>query len=232
MTRLLLVGGVAVAGALAIAGCRKEAAAVPSPAAPRAIPRAKAAVAARSFMMPIEDVFSITGRGTVVTGRIERGVVKAGDEVEVVGLRPTTKTVVVGVEMFRKLLDEGRPDDNVGLVLRDVNSENIARGQVLAKPGSIAAHKKLEATVHVLAKEEGGRQTPFFAGYRPQFFFRTVDVTGVVALPPGTKAVNPGDDVSLRIDLVAPIACEHGTRFAIREGGKTVGAGTITAILD
>jgi elongation factor Tu len=232
MRQLLKVAALAVAGALAIAGCGKKEEAVRAPAPPRAIPRAKAAVAAQqSFMMPIEDVFWIKGRGTVVTGRIERGTVKVGDEVEIVGLRSTTKTAVVGLEAFRKQLDEARADTNIGLLV-SAKRENVERGQVLAKPGSIAAHKTFEATVHVLTKEEGGRQTPFFDAYRPQFFFRTVDVTGAVTLPPGTTAVNPGDDVILRIKLTAPIACEQGMRFAIREGGKTVGAGIVTAILD
>ena len=230
--RLVMVGAVVVAGALAIAGCRKKEQPVPPPASPRAIPP-DAVAAQQSFMMPIEDVFWIAGRGTVATGRIERGTVKVGDEVELVGLRRTTKTVVVvSVEMFRKLLDQAKAGDNVGLLLHGVKREEVERGQVVAKPGSIAAHTKFEASVHVLTKAEGGRQTPFFAGYRPQFFFRTVDVTGVVALPSGTTAVNPGDDVTLRVELLAPVACEDGTPFAVREGGKTVGAGIVTAILD
>jgi elongation factor Tu len=201
-------------------------------ATPRSIPRPNAATADQPFMMPIEDVFSIAGRGTVVTGRVERGTVKVGDEVEIVGLRPSKKTVVGGVEMFRKLLDEARAGDNVGLLLRDTKGGDVERGQVLAKPGSIAAHKKLEAAVHLLSKAEGGRQAPALEGYRAQFYFRTIDVTGVVALPQGTKAVKPGDDVTLRIDLVAPVACEQGMRFAVREGGKTVGAGIVTKLLD
>src|SRR6188508_966431 len=184
------------------------------------------------FLMPIEDVFSISGRGTVVTGRIERGIVKVGEEVEIVGIRDTTKTTVTGVEMFRKLLDEGRAGDNVGVLLRGTKKEEIERGQVLAKPGSITPHKKLKAEVYVLKKEEGGRHTPFFNGYRPQFYFRTTDVTGIVTLPEGAEMVMPGDNVSLEIELITPIACEEGLRFAIREGGKTVGAGVVTKILE
>jgi elongation factor Tu len=182
--------------------------------------------------MPVEDVFTISGRGTVVTGRVERGTVKVGDEVEIVGFRETATKVVAGVEMFRKLLDEATAGDNVGILLRGTTREEVERGQMLAKPGSIGAHRKLEARVHVLAKAEGGRSTPFFNGYRPQFWFRTIDVTGVVTLQPGTTAVKPDDDALLRIDLVTPVACEVGMRFAMREGGKTVGAGLVTKIFD
>ncbi len=182
--------------------------------------------------MPVEDVFTITGRGTVVTGRIERGIVKVGEEIEIVGFKDTTKTIVTGVEMFRKLLDEGRAGDNVGALLRGTKKEEIERGQVLAKPGTITPHKKFKGEVYVLKKEEGGRHTPFFKGYRPQFYFRTTDVTGSVQLPAGTEMVMPGDNVSLEIELITPIACEEGLRFAIREGGKTVGAGVVTKILE
>jgi elongation factor Tu len=184
----------------------------------------------RPFLMPIEDVFSISGRGTVVTGRIERGVVKVGDEVEIVGLRPTQKTVVTGVEMFRKLLDQGEAGDNIGALLRGTKREEVERGQVLAAPGSITPHTKFKAEVYVLTKEEGGRHTPFFSNYRPQFYFRTTDVTGVVHLPPGVEMVMPGDNVSLDVELIAPIAMEEGLRFAIREGGRTVGAGVVAKI--
>jgi elongation factor Tu len=184
----------------------------------------------RPFLMPIEDVFSISGRGTVVTGRIERGVVKVGDEVEIVGLRPTQKTVVTGVEMFRKLLDQGEAGDNIGALLRGTKREEVERGQVLAAPGSITPHTKFKAEVYVLTKEEGGRHTPFFSNYRPQFYFRTTDVTGVVQLPPGVEMVMPGDNVSLDVELIAPIAMEEGLRFAIREGGRTVGAGVVAKI--
>jgi len=186
----------------------------------------------QDFLMPIEDIFSISGRGTVVTGRIERGVVKVGDEVEIVGIHPTSKTVVTGVEMFRKLLDEGQAGDNVGVLLRGTKKDEVERGQVLAKPGSITPHTKFKGEVYVLTKEEGGRHTPFFNGYRPQFYFRTTDVTGVATLPDGTEMVMPGDNVSLQVELIAPIAMEKGVRFAIREGGRTVGAGTVTEIVE
>jgi elongation factor Tu len=184
----------------------------------------------KPFIMPVEDVFSISGRGTVATGRIERGKIKVGDEVEIVGIRPTQKTVVTGVEMFRKLLDEGLAGDNVGCLLRGTKREEIERGQVLAKPGSITPHTKFKAESYVLTKEEGGRHTPFFNGYRPQFYFRTTDVTGVVTLPAGTEMVMPGDNVSMEIALITPIAMDEGLRFAIREGGRTVGAGVVTKI--
>ena len=186
----------------------------------------------KPFLMPVEDVFTISGRGTVVTGRVERGIVKVGEEIEIVGFTPTTKTVVTGVEMFRKLLDEGRAGDNIGALLRGTKREEIERGQVLAKPGSITPHKKFKGEVYILKKEEGGRHTPFFKGYRPQFYFRTTDVTGLCTLPEGTEMVMPGDNVSLEIELITPIACEEGLRFAIREGGKTVGAGVVTKILE
>jgi elongation factor Tu len=186
----------------------------------------------KPFLMPVEDVFSISGRGTVATGRVERGVVKVSDEVEVVGIRPTRKTVVTGVEMFRKLLDQGQAGDNVGLLLRGVERREIERGQVIAKPGTITPHTKFRAEVYVLTKEEGGRHTPFFKGYRPQFYFRTTDVTGVTELPEGVEMVMPGDDVALTVELITPIAMEKGLRFAIREGGRTVGAGTISEILE
>ena len=181
--------------------------------------------------MPVEDVFSISGRGTVATGRVERGKVKVGEEVEIVGIKATMKTVVTGVEMFRKMLDEGQAGDNVGCLLRGMKREEIERGQVLAKPGSITPHTKFEAEVYVLTKEEGGRHTPFFNGYRPQFYFRTTDVTGVATLPEGTEMVMPGDNVKLVVELIMPIAMEEGLRFAIREGGRTVGAGVVTKIL-
>ena len=184
-----------------------------------------------TFLMPVEDVFSISGRGTVVTGRIERGVVKVNDEVEIVGLRPTQKTTVTGVEMFRKLLDQGQAGDNVGVLLRGTKREEVERGQVLAKPGSITPHTKFECEVYVLTKEEGGRHTPFFKGYRPQFYFRTTDVTGAVELPAGVEMVMPGDNVKMTVELISPIAMEEGLRFAIREGGKTVGAGVVSKIL-
>jgi elongation factor Tu len=184
----------------------------------------------RPFLMPIEDVFSISGRGTVVTGRIERGVVTVGDEVEIVGIRPTQKTVVTGVEMFRKLLDRGEAGDNIGALLRGTKREEVERGQVLAKPGSITPHTKFKAEAYVLTKEEGGRHTPFFTNYRPQFYFRTTDVTGVVQLPEGTEMVMPGDNVSMDVELIAPIAMDEGLRFAIREGGRTVGAGVVAKI--
>ena len=183
------------------------------------------------FLMPIEDVFSISGRGTVVTGRIERGKIKVGEEVEIVGLRDTQKSVVTGVEMFRKLLDEGVAGDNIGVLLRGVEKEDVERGQVLAKPGSITPHKTFKAEVYVLKKEEGGRHTPFFTNYRPQFYFRTTDVTGVVKLPEGVEMVMPGDNINIDVELITPIAAEEGLRFAIREGGRTVGAGVITKIL-
>jgi len=186
----------------------------------------------KDFLMPIEDIFSIQGRGTVVTGRIERGIVNVGDEVEIVGLRPTTKTVVTGVEMFRKLLDQGQAGDNVGVLLRGTKKDDVERGQVLAKPGSITPHTKFQGEVYVLTKEEGGRHTPFFNGYRPQFYFRTTDVTGSSALPEGVEMVMPGDNVSLSVELIAPIAMEKGVRFAIREGGRTIGAGTVAEIFE
>ena len=184
-----------------------------------------------AFLMPVEDVFSIAGRGTVVTGRIERGVVKVNDEVEIVGIRPTAKTTCTGVEMFRKLLDEGQAGDNVGVLLRGTKREEVERGQVLCKPGTINPHTKFEAEVYVLTKEEGGRHTPFFKGYRPQFYFRTTDVTGAVELPEGTEMVMPGDNVKIVVELIAPIAMEQGLRFAIREGGKTVGAGVVSKVI-
>jgi elongation factor Tu len=186
----------------------------------------------KTFLMPIEDIFSISGRGTVVTGRIERGIVHTGDEMEIVGIRPTVKKVVTGVEMFRKLLDEGQAGDNVGLLLRGTDKDEVERGQVVAKPGSITPHTKFKAEAYILTKEEGGRHTPFFTGYRPQFYFRTTDVTGNVELPAGTEMVMPGDNVSMEVDLITPIAMEQGLRFAIREGGRTVGAGTITEIYE
>ncbi len=186
----------------------------------------------QSFLMPIEDVFSISGRGTVVTGRIERGVVNVGDEIEIVGIKETTKTTCTGVEMFRKLLDEGRAGENVGVLLRGTKRDEVERGQVLAKPGSITPHTKFECEVYVLSKDEGGRHTPFFKGYRPQFYFRTTDVTGACELPSGTEMVMPGDNVKLSVELIAPIAMEEGLRFAIREGGRTVGAGVVSKILD
>jgi len=185
----------------------------------------------KPFLMPIEDVFSISGRGTVVTGRIERGIVKVNDEVEIVGIRPTTKTTCTGVEMFRKLLDEGQAGDNVGVLLRGTKREDVERGQVLAKPGSITPHTKFECEVYVLTKEEGGRHTPFFKGYRPQFYFRTTDVTGTIQLPEGVEMVMPGDNIKMTVELIAPIAMEEGLRFAIREGGRTVGAGVVSKIL-
>jgi len=184
-----------------------------------------------AFLMPVEDVFSISGRGTVVTGRIERGIVKVNDEVEIVGIRPTTKTICTGVEMFRKLLDQGQAGDNVGVLLRGTKREDVERGQVLCKPGSIKPHTKFECEVYVLTKEEGGRHTPFFKGYRPQFYFRTTDVTGNVTLPEGVEMVMPGDNIKMEVELINPIAMEEGLRFAIREGGKTVGAGVVAKIL-
>jgi elongation factor Tu len=193
---------------------------IPQPDRPKDLP----------FLMPIEDVFSISGRGTVVTGRIERGIVKVGEEVEIVGLKDTTKTVVTGVEMFRKLLDSGEAGDNVGCLLRGVAREDVERGQVLAKPGSITPHTKFMAEAYILTKEEGGRHTPFFSNYRPQFYFRTTDVTGVVTLPEGTEMVMPGDNIEMSVELIAPIAMDEGLRFAIREGGRTVGAGVVAGI--
>jgi elongation factor Tu len=186
----------------------------------------------KPFLMPIEDVFSITGRGTVVTGRVEQGVVKTGDEVEIVGIRPTVKTVVTGVEMFRKILDEGQAGDNVGCLLRGTGKDEVERGQVLAKPGTITPHTKFKAQAYILTKEEGGRHTPFFDGYRPQFYFRTTDVTGVAKLPAGTEMVMPGDNVELVVELITPIAMDKELRFAIREGGRTVGAGVVSEILE
>jgi elongation factor Tu len=183
------------------------------------------------FLMPIEDVFSISGRGTVVTGRVERGIVKVGEEVEIVGIRPTTKTTVTGVEMFRKLLDQGQAGDNIGALIRGVNRDGVERGQILCKPGSVKPHKKFKAEAYILTKEEGGRHTPFFTNYRPQFYFRTTDVTGVVTLPEGTEMVMPGDNVKMNVTLIAPIAMEEKLRFAIREGGRTVGAGVVSKVL-
>src|ERR1700691_296703 len=185
----------------------------------------------KPFLMPVEDVFSISGRGTVVTGRIERGIVKVNDEVEIVGLKATTKTICTGVEMFRKLLDEGQAGDNVGVLLRGTKREEVERGQVLAKPGSITPHTHFECEVYVLTKEEGGRHTPFFKGYRPQFYFRTTDVTGMIELPGSTEMVMPGDNIQMTVELIAPIAMEEGLRFAIREGGRTVGSGVVSKIL-
>ena len=185
-----------------------------------------------AFLMPVEDVFSISGRGTVVTGRVERGIVKVGEEVEIVGIRPTVKTTCTGVEMFRKLLDQGQAGDNVGVLLRGTKREDVERGQVLAKPGSIKPHTKFTAEIYVLSKEEGGRHTPFFNGYRPQFYFRTTDVTGSIELPEGTEMVMPGDNISITVNLIAPIAMEDGLRFAIREGGRTVGAGVVAKIIE
>jgi elongation factor Tu len=195
------------------------------------IPTPKRAID-QPFLMPIEDVFSISGRGTVVTGRVERGIVKVGDEIEIVGIRPTVKTTCTGVEMFRKLLDEGQAGDNVGVLLRGTKREEVERGQVLAKPGSITPHTKFTAEVYVLSKEEGGRHTPFFNGYRPQFYFRTTDVTGSIELPAGTEMVMPGDNITMTVALIAPIAMEEGLRFAVREGGKTVGAGVVAKIIE
>jgi elongation factor Tu len=186
----------------------------------------------KPFLMPIEDVFTISGRGTVVTGRVERGIVKVGEEVEIVGLGDTRKTVATGVEMFRKLLDEGRAGDNVGVLLRGIGKEDVERGQVLAKPGSITPHTKFKTEAYILTKEEGGRHTPFFKGYRPQFYFRTTDVTGVAQLPEGVEMVMPGDNVTLEVELITAIAMEEGLRFAIREGGRTVGAGVVTAVVE
>jgi elongation factor Tu len=186
----------------------------------------------KPFLMPVEDVFSISGRGTVVTGRVERGVIKVGEEIEIVGLKPTTKTVCTGVEMFRKLLDEGQAGDNVGILLRGTKREEVERGQVLAKPTTITPHTKFSAEIYVLSKEEGGRHTPFFNGYRPQFYFRTTDVTGSLELAKGTEMVMPGDNVTITVTLIQPIAMEEGLRFAIREGGKTVGAGVVSKVIE
>jgi len=195
---------------------------IPTPERPKDMP----------FLMPIEDVFSISGRGTVVTGRVERGVVKVGDEVEIVGIRATTKTVCTGVEMFRKLLDQGEAGDNIGALLRGTKREEVERGQVLAAPGSITPHTKFKAEAYILTKDEGGRHTPFFTNYRPQFYFRTTDVTGMVHLPDGTEMVMPGDNVTMEVELIAPIAMDQGLRFAIREGGRTVGAGVVAQIVE
>jgi elongation factor Tu len=184
------------------------------------------------FLMPIEDVFSISGRGTVVTGRIERGVVKVGEEIEIVGIRDTQKSIVTGVEMFRKLLDQGQAGDNVGCLLRGIDKEAVERGQVLCKPGTVKPHKKFKAEAYILTKEEGGRHTPFFTNYRPQFYFRTTDVTGVVTLPAGTEMVMPGDNVTIDVELITPIAMEEKLRFAIREGGRTVGSGVVAKIIE
>jgi elongation factor Tu len=185
----------------------------------------------KPFIMPVEDVFTISGRGTVVTGRVERGIIKVGEEIEIVGFRPTQKTVATGVEMFRKLLDEGQAGDNIGVLLRGTKREDVERGQVLAKPGSITPHTRFNAEAYVLTKEEGGRHTPFFNGYRPQFYFRTTDVTGVVKLPEGTEMVMPGDNINVEIELITPVAMDDGLKFAIREGGRTVGAGIVTKII-
>jgi elongation factor Tu len=194
---------------------------IPMPARPAELP----------FLMPVEDVFGIKGRGTVVTGRIERGVVKVNEEIEIVGIRETRKTVVTGVEMFRKLLDQGQAGDNCGILLRGVKREDIERGQVLAKPGSITPHTQFKAEAYILTKEEGGRHTPFFKGYRPQFYFRTTDVTGVCTLPEGVEMVMPGDNIAMSVELITPIAMDDGLRFAIREGGRTVGAGVVSSII-
>jgi elongation factor Tu len=191
-----------------------------------------ARVVDKPFLMPVEDIFSIQGRGTVVTGRIERGICKVGEEMEIVGFRDTRKTVVTGVEMFKKLLDEGRAGDNVGLLLRGIEKDDVERGQVIAKPGTIKPHKKFKGEVYILSKDEGGRHTPFFKGYRPQFYFQTTDVTGVAQLPEGMEMVMPGDNVSLVVELITPVAMEKGQRFAIREGGRTVGAGTVAEIVE
>ncbi len=195
------------------------------------IPQPKRALD-QPFLMPVEDVFSISGRGTVVTGRVERGIIKVGEEIEIVGLKATLKTVCTGVEMFRKLLDEGQAGDNIGVLLRGTKREEVERGQVLAKPASITPHTKFQAEVYVLSKEEGGRHTPFFNGYRPQFYFRTTDVTGSTELPAGIEMVMPGDNVSITVTLIAPIAMEEGLRFAIREGGRTVGAGVVSKVIE
>jgi elongation factor Tu len=186
----------------------------------------------KPFLMPIEDVFSISGRGTVVTGRVDRGIIKVGEEMEIVGIKPTQKTVATGVEMFRKLLDQGQAGDNIGVLLRGTKKEEVERGMVLAKPGSITPHTKFKGEAYILTKEEGGRHTPFFNGYRPQFYFRTTDVTGVAKLPEGVEMVMPGDNVNMTVELIMPIAMEQGLRFAIREGGRTVGAGVVTQIIE
>src|SRR5664280_109285 len=186
----------------------------------------------KDFLLPIEDVFSISGRGTVVTGRVERGIVKVGDEVEIVGIKPTVKTTATGVEMFRKLLDQGQAGDNIGALLRGTKREDVERGQVLAKPGSITPHTQFKAEAYILTKEEGGRHTPFFTNYRPQFYFRTTDITGIAELPAGTEMVMPGDNVSCEVELIVPIAMEEKLRFAIREGGRTVGAGVVASIIE
>jgi elongation factor Tu len=195
---------------------------IPQPARPLDMP----------FLMPVEDVFSISGRGTVVTGRVEKGIVKVGDEIEIIGIRPTVKSTCTGVEMFRKLLDQGQAGDNIGALLRGIDREGVERGQVLAKPGSITPHKKFEAEVYVLTKEEGGRHTPFFTNYRPQFYFRTTDVTGIVQLPEGVEMVMPGDNIKMTVELINPIAMDQGLRFAIREGGRTVGSGVVAKVLE
>src|SRR6187455_3712076 len=195
---------------------------IPQPERPKDLP----------FLMPVEDVFSISGRGTVVTGRVERGIIKVGEEVEIVGIRPTTKSVVTGVEMFRKLLDQGQAGDNIGALLRGIDKDNVERGQVLCKPGSVKPHTKFKAEAYILTKEEGGRHTPFFTNYRPQFYFRTTDVTGVVHLPEGTEMVMPGDNIAMEVHLIVPIAMEEKLRFAIREGGRTVGAGVVASIIE
>ncbi|TPW26050.1 elongation factor Tu, partial [Martelella alba] len=183
------------------------------------------------FLMPIEDVFSISGRGTVVTGRVERGIIKVGEEVEIVGIKPTSKTTVTGVEMFRKLLDQGQAGDNIGALIRGVNRDGVERGQILCKPGTVTPHTQFKAEAYILTKEEGGRHTPFFTNYRPQFYFRTTDVTGIVTLPEGTEMVMPGDNVTVDVELIVPIAMEEKLRFAIREGGRTVGAGIVASII-
>jgi elongation factor Tu len=195
---------------------------IPQPARPLDMP----------FLMPVEDVFSISGRGTVVTGRVEKGIVKVGEEIEIIGIRPTVKSVVTGVEMFRKLLDQGQAGDNIGALLRGIDREGVERGQVLAKPGSITPHKKFESEVYILTKEEGGRHTPFFTNYRPQFYFRTTDVTGICQLPEGVEMVMPGDNIKITVELISPIAMDQGLRFAIREGGRTVGSGVVAKILE
>jgi elongation factor Tu len=195
---------------------------IPQPARPLDLP----------FLMPVEDVFSISGRGTVVTGRVEKGIVKVGDEIEIIGIRPTVKSTCTGVEMFRKLLDQGQAGDNIGALLRGIDREGVERGQVLAKPGSITPHKKFEAEVYILTKEEGGRHTPFFTNYRPQFYFRTTDVTGICQLPEGVEMVMPGDNVKMAVELISPIAMDQGLRFAIREGGRTVGSGVVAKIVE
>jgi elongation factor Tu len=186
----------------------------------------------KPFLMPIEDVFSISGRGTVVTGRVERGIVKVGEEIEIVGLKPTVKTVVTGVEMFRKLLDQGEAGDNIGALLRGTKREDVERGQVLAAPGSITPHTKFKCSCYILSKDEGGRHTPFFSNYRPQFYFRTTDVTGTIELPAGTEMVMPGDNITMQVNLIAPIGMDEGLRFAIREGGRTVGSGVVASIIE